>query len=89
MALGAGRGDVVRLIVRESTMLLAIGLPLGAALAVGGGHFAAALLYGLEPYDAATLTAAIVILGSVATLASWIPARRAARLEPTTALRED
>jgi predicted permease len=89
MALGASRGDVVRLIVREGTMLLAVGLPLGAALAVGGGHFAAALLYGLEPYDPATLTAAIVILGSVATLASWIPARRAARLEPTTALRED
>jgi predicted permease len=89
MALGASRSDVVRLILREGTLLLAIGLPLGATLAVGGGHFAAALLYGLKPYDAATLAAAVVILGSVATLASWIPARRAARLEPTTALREE
>jgi predicted permease len=89
MALGANRGDVVRMIVREAATLLAVGLPLGAGLAVAGGYFAATLLYGVKPHDPATLGIAIAGLGLVAALASWIPAQRASRLEPTTALREE
>jgi putative ABC transport system permease protein len=89
MALGADRAAVVRMIVREAATLLAAGLPLGAALAIAGGHFAATLLYGLRPWDPATLVIATAGLGVVAMLASWIPARRAARLEPTVALRDD
>jgi putative ABC transport system permease protein len=89
MALGADRATVVRMILREAGKLLAIGLPLGAALSVVGAQFAAALLYGLKPWDPATLVIATGGLGLVATVASWIPARRAARLEPTTALRQE
>jgi putative ABC transport system permease protein len=77
------------MILREAGKLLAIGLPLGAALSVAGAQFAAALLYGLKPWDPATLAIATGGLGLVAAVASWIPARRAARLEPTTALRQE
>jgi predicted permease len=89
MALGADRAAVVRMIVADAAKLLAIGLPIGAGLAIAGGHFAATLLYGLKPWDPTTLVIATAGLGLVATLASWIPARRAARLEPTTALRQE
>jgi putative ABC transport system permease protein len=89
MALGADRATVVRMIVGEAAKLLAAGLPLGAALAIGGGHFAATLLYGLKPWDPVTLLIATAGLGLVALFASWIPAQRAAGLEPTTALRQE
>ena len=89
MALGADRAAVVRMIVGEAAKLLAAGLPLGAVLAVAGGRSAAALLYGLKPWDPLTLLIGTAALGLVATLASWIPAQRVARLEPTTALREE
>jgi putative ABC transport system permease protein len=89
MALGADRAAVVRMILREAAKVLAIGLPLGAVLSVAGAQFAAALLYGLKPWDPAALVIATGGLALVATLASWIPAQRAARLEPTTALRQE
>ncbi len=89
MALGADRARVVRLIVGEAAALLAIGLPLGAGLAVGGAYFAGTLLYGVKPWDPATLAIATIGLGVVATVASWVPALRASWLEPTTALREE
>jgi putative ABC transport system permease protein len=89
MALGADRAAVVRMILRDAAKLLAIGLPLGAVLSVVGAQFAAALLYGLKPWDPTTLVIATGGLGLVATVASWIPAQRAARLEPTTALRQE
>ena len=66
MALGANRGDVVRMIVREAAVLLAVGLPLGAGLAVAGGYVAATLLYGVKPYNPAALGIAMAGLGLVA-----------------------
>jgi putative ABC transport system permease protein len=89
IALGADRAAVVRMIVGEAAKLLVISLPLGVALSLSGGYFAAALLYGLKPWDPTTLVIATAGLGLVATLASWIPAQRAARLEPTAALRQE
>jgi len=89
VALGADRGRIVRLILREAALLLAIGLAVGAALALWAGRATSALLYGLKPYDPATLAGAIGLLAAVALTASYIPARRASRLEPMTALRED
>ena len=89
MALGADRGAVVRMIVKEAAKLLAVGLPLGAGLAVAGGQSAATLLFGLKPWDPLTLGLATIGLGLVALVASWIPAQRAAGLAPTTALREE
>jgi predicted permease len=89
MALGADRRTVVRLIVRDAAALLLAGIVVGAGLSALAGRSAGALLYDLEPWDPATLALAIGALGSVTILASWIPAWRASRLEPTIALRED
>jgi putative ABC transport system permease protein len=89
MALGADRGMVVRLIVREAGVLLAAGLAIGAGLSIAAGRTATSLLYGLQPWDAASLTAGLAGLATVALLASWLPARRASRLDPTIALREE
>jgi predicted permease len=89
MALGADRRDVVTMILREAGVLLAGGVLFGTALALVAGRAASTLLYGLQPNDPATLAAAVVGLSAVAAAASYLPAQRAARLEPTTALREE
>ena len=89
VALGADRGRVVRLVLREALLLLAAGLAIGTALALWAGRAAAALLFGLKPYDPASLAAAVLLLAGVALLASYWPALRASRLEPMSALREE
>jgi predicted permease len=89
MALGATRRSVVGMVLREATMLHATGIVFGAVLAVLGARSAAALLYGLEPWDPATMAAGIALLALVSLIASWLPAQRAARVEPTVALREE
>jgi predicted permease len=89
MALGANRWQVVRLVMREAALLLAIGLAVGLGLALCTGQAAASMLYGLKPRDPATLAGALGLLAAVAMLASFGPARRAARLEPTESLREE
>jgi predicted permease len=89
IALGADRMGVVRLVLREAALLLAIGLPIGAGLALWAGRAAGSLLFGLKPSDPATLIGAAVLLAGVALGASFAPARRASRLEPMQALRED
>ena len=89
MALGADAGTVVRMILREAGLLLAAGLAIGTVLAVFAAKSASALLYGLKPGDPVTVAMAIAALASVTLLAGWIPARRASRLAPTVALREE
>jgi putative ABC transport system permease protein len=89
MALGANGRDVLRMILREAGLLLAIGLAAGAALAIAAGRAAAAMLYGLKPHDPITMALAIASLAAVALVASYLPAHRAARLEPMVALREE
>ena len=89
MALGADRAMVVRMIVREAGVLLAIGLVIGALLSIYATRTAATFLYQLKPGDPLTLAIAIAGLATVTLLASWIPARRASRLQPTAALREE
>jgi predicted permease len=89
MALGAGRGEVVRMIMREAATLLAVGLIVGTISAIAAARSAGALLFGLQPGDPATLGTAVAALGAVAMLASYLPALRASRLEPTEALREE
>jgi predicted permease len=89
MALGADRGMVVRMIVREAGVLLAVGLVVGAVLSIYASRTAATFLYELKPGDPVTLSIAIAGLATVTLLASWIPAHRASRLQPTVALRED
>ena len=89
MALGADRRDVVRMVMREASVLLTAGVVVGTALAIAAARAAATLLFGLRPGDPATLAMAAGGLGAIAMLASYVPAVRAARLEPTEALREE
>jgi predicted permease len=89
MALGATARDVVKLFLIEIGVLLAIGTACGLGLALAGGPTAAALLFRVEPYDPAILAAAVALLGTIALLASIVPARRATRIEPVVALRAE
>ncbi len=89
MALGADPGKVVRMVLAESGALLAFGVLIGAGLAFVLSRWAANLLFGLKPWDPASFVLAAGALGLVSLLAAWLPARRASRLAPTLALRED
>jgi predicted permease len=89
MALGAQASRMLRMIMREAGMLVGVGLIAGAGLSFAAGRAAAGLLYGVKPWDASVLIAAMAGLAVVGALASWWPARRAARVSPTVALRED
>lgn len=89
IALGADRARVIRLVMREALLLLAFGLAAGIVLAFWAARAAATLLYGLKPYDPVSMAAAIVLLAVIALAASYAPARRAAALEPMTALRDE
>jgi predicted permease len=87
VALGAQRADVLSLVLRNAALLLAPGLVLGAFLSVAAAQAARAMLFGLKPSDPGVLVAAITGLGLVALLASFLPARRAMRVDPMVALR--
>ncbi|MEO5897736.1 MAG: ABC transporter permease [Vicinamibacterales bacterium] len=89
MALGADPRTVVRMVLRESGLLLAIGVIVGAALAAFTSRWAASLLFGLESRDPTSFALAGTALAVVSLMAAWIPARRASRLAPTLALRQD
>jgi putative ABC transport system permease protein len=87
MALGAQRQDVVKLVLRHGVLLVAFGIGLGVAGALGLTRFLSSLLYGVKPTDPLTFIAVSLILTSVALMASYIPARRATKVDPMVALR--
>ncbi|HET9369880.1 MAG TPA: ABC transporter permease [Vicinamibacterales bacterium] len=89
IALGARPSDVLGLVVRRGLMLTIAGLSIGLAGAWGLSRFLAAVLYGVEPTDPATFAGVTAILTLAALLASWIPAQRAARVDPVDALRAE
>ncbi len=89
MALGATREDVERRTVRQAVALAVAGVAVGLAAASGVTRYLASLLYDVKPLDAVTLSGAVVMLLVCAALAGWIPARRAARVEPMEALRSE
>ena len=87
MALGACRRDVSRLVLREGVTLTAVGLLVGLAFAFGLTRMMSSLLFGVNPVDPITYALVSVTLATIALLASYIPARRAASVHPTEALR--
>jgi putative ABC transport system permease protein len=89
VALGAQRADISRAVLKGSLAVVATGVILGIAGAVGAGRFLSSLLFGVPPYDALILTIAAVALFSAGLLANWLPARRAARVDPLISLRAD
>jgi len=88
MALGAGRGRVLRMVLRESAVLVTVGVIAGAGLALFSSRYAESLLFGLTATDPLTIVLSVIGLTAIGAGASAIPAWRAARVEPTTALRE-
>jgi predicted permease len=89
MALGAQPGQVRGMILRESTWLALAGIVAGVGAALALTRLVKTMLYGIEPNDPMTMTAGVLILLAVALAASWIPARRAARVQPMEALRHE
>jgi putative ABC transport system permease protein len=89
MALGADRGRVVRMVLRSAFSQIGIGLGLGIPLAIAAGRLMTEQLYGVVPWDPRMLTLATLLLCAAALAASWIPAVRAATVEPMVALRTE
>jgi putative ABC transport system permease protein len=87
MALGAGKGNIAWLVLREASWLLAIGLSAGTVLALAMGRAATSMLFGLKPTDAATFLMAVAVLTLVAVAAASLPAYRAASIHPMSCLR--
>jgi predicted permease len=89
MALGSQRSSVYRLVLNEASRLIAVGLVLGLAGSVGAATLMRTLLFGVQAWDAATLLGVATVLAASAMLASYFPARRAASVNPTDALRAE
>jgi putative ABC transport system permease protein len=87
MALGAQRSDVLRLVLREGAVLIAVGLGVGVPAAIAFGKVLAGFLFEVKPTDAATLVTATLSLALVALVAAWVPARRASGIDPASTLR--
>jgi ABC-type antimicrobial peptide transport system permease subunit len=89
IAMGAVYGNVLALVLRQGIVLAGVGIVVGLAGAFGVTRFLAGMLYGVTPTDAVTFAIAPVVLMLVAVMACWIPAHRAARIDPMVALRQD
>jgi putative ABC transport system permease protein len=87
MALGAAAGDVLRMVLRRTLALAATGIAIGAAAALATTRVLANLLFEVKPSDPATFVTVAALLAGIAVLASWVPARRATRVDPVEALR--
>lgn len=87
MALGANRGSVLVLVLREAFSQVGVGLALGIPGAIGAGHLIASQLFGVRPWDPLMLSGAALLLVLAALIAAVIPARRATRVDPMVALR--
>jgi putative ABC transport system permease protein len=89
MALGAQRQQVMSLILRRGLVLAAIGITIGVGGAIAGAKYLQSMLFGIEPRDPGTFVAVALSFAAVAILASYLPARRATRVDPMVALRVD
>ncbi len=89
MALGATAGNVVQMVLKESTRFVAVGLSIGIALALAATWMMKPFLFGVSANDATTYLAVSGVLAGVALLASYLPARRAAAADPMEVLRSE
>ena len=89
IALGARRGDLLWLVMRQAGVMLLIGVAVGSALAFASGRLLRGFLYGVQPHDSWTLALAAVLLFLSGMLAAYLPARRASRVDPMEALRAE
>ena len=89
MALGATESRVLHIVLGEVAILVAVGLVIGFALSLGATRLIASFLYGVKADDPVTLSLAAAVLSLVATIAGFLPARRASRLDPMASLREE
>ena len=89
VALGSSRAGVLRLVLRDGARLAALGTAMGLVGAAAVTHLFGELLYGVPPLDPLAFGAAATLLGAAALVASWVPARRAARIDPMVALRSE
>jgi ABC-type antimicrobial peptide transport system permease subunit len=87
MALGARRADVLKLVLRMGARLVVLGLAIGLAVSVALSRVIASQLWGVSPYDPATLASVATVLLVTGLVACWVPARRATRVDPLVALR--
>ena len=89
LALGATPAEMKRLVLGEAASLVAIAMVIGGVVAVSGSRIMARLLFGITPTDWPTFASVVALLAAVTGLASYAPARRATRIDPTTTLRAD
>jgi len=89
MAIGASRSQVLAIVARRAVILIGSGTAAGLVLAMGAGRFLEQILYGVEPTDPVTLAIVLLLMLAIASLACWIPARRAIRINPVTELRQE
>src|SRR5262249_10099355 len=89
MALGAQAGNVLSLVLRETLLLVSIGIAIGLPVALAATRLAKGLLFGLTPNDPLTITLATLVMLAIAVLAGYLPARRAAQVDPLVALRHE
>jgi ABC-type antimicrobial peptide transport system permease subunit len=89
IALGARVANVVTMIVRDALGVVLLGVAIGLALALSAGRWMAPLLFQVSPKDPRVYVAVTLVLVGVAVVASWLPAMRASRVDPSTALRAD
>src|SRR5262249_39304472 len=87
MALGAGRAHVLGLVMRQGMTPVAVGLAAGALAAFAVGSYISSMLFQVSPHDAGVFAIAAAVLAAVSVLACWIPARRAAGVNPLAAIR--
>jgi predicted permease len=87
MALGAAPQDILRMVLRQSVVIVGVGLAAGLAVAFAGTRAIASFIVGVRPTDAVTFVTVVMLLAVIALIACWIPARRATRVNPLVALR--
>ena len=89
MALGAQRGRIVGMVLREVAVLAAAGLAIGLPAAYAASHLVDSFLFGMKPTDPLAISLAVVTLVAAAIVAGYAPARRASRIDPMVALRHE